>query len=475
VLAFLSELVRPTRRARAVPLGRLAIATVFAFAAVFLAFTLRSTGVRLPFLSHPYVVHAEFLDAAGLDAGNGPQVSVAGVPEGEVTAVRYQDGRARVTMDLSPSARGRVFADASVRVRPFNAANFLQVDIDPGHPSAGPLRAGATIDVSHTSVPVNTDQVLDVLDADTRGYLQILTEQAAVGLDGRGGQLADALARLDPLSRETAQIGDLLDARRTLIAQVVGQSNAIFGTLARRHSELATVIGAGTRALAVTARRAGQIAPAMRELPGVLAQGTATSAALTRTAPVLERALTGLAPAARAFTSGLHAVHGALPALQRIRLATASLTDQTLKPSADLATLTRELGTSVDPAIADYESLDDVIHTVGTHRQQIIQFSDALAGLLSTQDSYGVLGRVKIGGIEPLRPQDLGLSAASARSTGTAPSPMDAMVVQALTALCRRNQPLACVIAAATPGLPGSAVPRSAGLIPVRAGRGSTP
>src|SRR5581483_10541113 len=130
------------------------------------------------------------------------QVSVAGVPEGQVTGVSYDAGRALVTIQLNGDVRGKLFADARLRVRPFNAANFLEVDIDPGHPAAGPLPAGGTIDAARTSIPVSTDQVFDVLDADTRSYLQLLTEQAAIALKGRGGELAQALAQLAPLSSE---------------------------------------------------------------------------------------------------------------------------------------------------------------------------------------------------------------------------------------------------------------------------------
>src|SRR5581483_4927280 len=213
------------RSARSIPPGRLAIASTFTFVALFVIFTLSSMGVQLPFVSHPYTIYAEMDNADGLDAANGPQVSVAGVPEGQVTAVSYDRGRARVTIELNSDVRGKIFADASVRVRPFNAANFLELDITPGHPAAGPLPAGATIDPARSSIPVSTDQVLDILDADTRSYLQLLTEQAAIALHGTGGELAGALARLNPLSREAKVIGEMLAQRRQLIEQLLAASN----------------------------------------------------------------------------------------------------------------------------------------------------------------------------------------------------------------------------------------------------------
>lgn len=467
---FLRELLAPSRTARAIPLGRLAIGSMFVFVVLFVVFTLRSMGVSLPFVDHPYVIHAEFNDAAGLDPGNGPQVSVAGVPDGQVTAVRYVGGRALVTMSLSSDARGRVFNDASVRVRPFNGANFLEVDILPGTPATGPLVAGATIDASRTSIPVATDQVLSVLNADTRAYLQILTEQAAVALHGTGGELAGALHKLAPLSDSALQIGAMLAQRDHLISELVGQSNAIFRTLGRRHAELASVVGAATRLLSVTASRTRELELATRELPSVLAQGQATSGAIAGAAPDVEQALARLAPAASAFTTGLRAARGAIPGLYRFLAAAGSLVDRTLTPSRELERLAGGLGSGIGPAIAGYQDLTKIMQTLVDHEQPISHFSDVISGVLSTQDTYGPVGRLKFIGIEAPRPEDLGLSASAARPGNDGHSQLQLMLSRALGGLCDR-QPVACVLEAATPGLPGSLVPLVRGLLPRRSVR----
>jgi virulence factor Mce-like protein len=467
---FFRELVAPSRTARAIPLGRLAIGAVFVFVALFIAFTLSSMGVQLPFVSNPYEIRAEFVDGAGLDPSNGPQVSVAGVPEGQVTGVRYERGRALVTIDLGSGARGKVFRDARAEVRPFNGANFLQVDILPGHPAAGPLAGGGLIESSRTSIPVATDQVLGVLDADTRSYLQLLTEQAAGALHGAGGELGHALQRLAPLSSEARQIGAMLAQRRSLISQLVGEANVIFRTLGRRHAELADTLRAATRILAVTGSRSREIELATRELPSVLAQGQATSTAIGSVAPELEQALTRFAPAATAFASGLRATRHAVPALESFRAALDSLARATLVPSRELVRFATHLDQGVGSAISSYTDLIQIMRTIVSHKEPISHFSDAISGALSTQDAYGVLGRVKIIGIQTPRPEDLGLTpAAASRAAGNGHSTLEDMLGVALGQLCRRSQPLACVVALATPGLPGSLVPRSQGRVPMLA------
>jgi virulence factor Mce-like protein len=463
VRRFLRELLAPKRTARAIPFGRLAIASMFAFVVLFVAFTLHSMGVELPFVDHPYVIHAWFNDAAGLDPSNGPQVSVAGVPEGEVTGVQYKDGRAFVTIDLGADAKGKVFNDASVRVRPFNAANFLEVDIVPGDPATGALAANGTIDASRSSIPVATDQVLDVLNADTRAYLQILTEQAAVALHGTGGELGRALQQLAPLSTEARQIGAALAERDHLISELVGESDAIFRTLGRRHAELASIVGASTKLLSVTGARTKEIELATRQLPSVLAQGQATSGAIASVAPDVEQALAKLTPAAAAFTTGLGAARRAIPGLYRFLDAARSLTENTLTPSHELEALAGGLATGIAPAIVGYQDLQQIIQTLVDHEQPISHFSDAISGVLSTQDAYGPVGRLKFIGIEAPRAEDLGLSAKAAVPGKSGYSQLQTMVGTALDGLCHRD-PITCVIAAATPGVPGSIVPESRAL-----------
>jgi ABC-type transporter Mla subunit MlaD len=331
------------------------------------------------------------------------------------------------------------------------------------------LPAGGTIDASRTSIPVATDQVLGVLNADTRSYLQILTEQAAVALHGTGGELGHALAQLSPLSTAARQIGDMLAERSKLLSQLVGESNSIFGTLGHRHAELASVISASTKLLSVTAGRTRELSLATRRLPAVLAQGASTSAVVASAGPEVTEALRRLAPAAAAFATGLRAARGAIPALDQFLRAATSLTDRTLTPSHQLEHLTGHLGDGIGAAISGYQDLRSIIQTLVDHAGPISHFSDAISGVLSTQDSYGVLGRVKFIGIEPPRPEDLGLPGIATKPGKDGHSQLQEMVGAALDDLCLK-QPLTCVIAAATPGIPGSIVPAAQGLMPRRIG-----
>jgi ABC-type transporter Mla subunit MlaD len=254
----------------------------------------------------------------------------------------------------------------------------------------------------------------------------------------------------------------MLAQRNRLLSALVGESNAIFGTLGARRAELARVIWAASKILSVTGSRTAQIAEATRQLPAVIAQGGATSQSIAVTAQPLDEALTRLAPAATAFAGGLRETRRAIPALNLFLGAIASLVRDTLTPSRELATLTAHLGDGVGQAVAGYQDLTQVIEALIEHEKPISEFSDAISGALSTQDSYGVLGRVKFIGIQPPTAEDLGLSPAAARASSgrDGHSQLQLMLATALDRLCRGTQPLACVLALATPGLPGSLVKR---------------
>jgi hypothetical protein len=260
----------------------------------------------------------------------------------------------------------------------------------------------------------------------------------------------------------------MLATRNRLISQLVGESNSIFGTLGARRVELARVIATASKILSVTGSRTAEIAAATRGLPAVIAQGGAASHAISSAAPDVERALMRLAPAATAFAGGLRETQRAIPALERFLGAIASLVRGTSTPSRELVTLTAHLGDGVDQAIGGYLDLGGIIRTLIAHERPISQFSDAISGALSTQDSYGVLGRLKFIGIQPPTAEDLGLPSSAARTSSGSDghSQLQVMLASALDRLCRGAQPLACVLAVATPGLPGSLVKRTPTLGP---------
>jgi phospholipid/cholesterol/gamma-HCH transport system substrate-binding protein len=153
------------------------IALVVILIATFLAFTkdvpfTKPFELRATFENSPPIQKNQAVRIAGVDVGNVSKIEPVG---GDSPAVV-------VTMKLKNDALP-IHKDATVKVRPrifFEGNNFF--DIHPGSPSSPELGDGDTIPASQTSAPVQLDQVLGTLQADTRKNLQKL-------LAGYGGAL----------------------------------------------------------------------------------------------------------------------------------------------------------------------------------------------------------------------------------------------------------------------------------------------
>jgi virulence factor Mce-like protein len=162
---------------------------------------------HVPFVTHHYQLKAVFQNAANLRT-NSP-VRIAGVDVGTVKKVSiYKDsngtatGAALVTMSLNKNALP-IHRDATLKIRPklFLEGNFF-VQLSPGSPSAAKLDSGSTVPVAQTSAPVQIDQVLSSLQANTRANLQTLLTGYGDAIDGKPlpGEDADQVPQVKGLT-----------------------------------------------------------------------------------------------------------------------------------------------------------------------------------------------------------------------------------------------------------------------------------
>jgi phospholipid/cholesterol/gamma-HCH transport system substrate-binding protein len=167
---------------------RVAGSRVTAFQAGLIALVLILIGTYLAFtkdipFTKPFELKATFENSAPIQKNQA--VRIAGVEVGKVSKIEPVGGDSPavvVTMKLKDDALP-IHKDATVKVRPriFFEGNLF-FDIHPGTPSSPELDDGETIPASQTSAPVQLDQVLGTLQADTRKNLRKL-------LAGYGGAL----------------------------------------------------------------------------------------------------------------------------------------------------------------------------------------------------------------------------------------------------------------------------------------------
>ena len=147
------------------------IAVVLILIACFLAFSPGN-----PFAS-PFELKATFENATNIQK-NSP-VRIAGVEVGKVKKVEPagdESTAATITMQINEVGLP-IHKDAHVKVRPriFLEGNFF-VELAPGSASSPELESGETIGIAQTDSPVQIDQVLTTLQADTRKNLQNLVQ-----------------------------------------------------------------------------------------------------------------------------------------------------------------------------------------------------------------------------------------------------------------------------------------------------------
>jgi phospholipid/cholesterol/gamma-HCH transport system substrate-binding protein len=253
-------------------------------------------------------VNGSFQTAAGVVPGLGEPVNVAGVNVGQITGTSLAGGHGIIHMELKPGQLPpphRLFRNASAVLFPKTPLKDMEIDIDPGTPNAGVMPEGGTIPVGQTTVPVDSDEVLGALDADTRTWFSSLITDLNEGTTGRGEDIKRLLQNLGPTSVQFRQIGDLLAARRVALAHIVHNLGTVTKAISVKDGQLQTVVRAGDRAVGALASQDVALREAISRLPGTLQQTRATLADSTTLANALGPTATALVPVARRLPSTL--------------------------------------------------------------------------------------------------------------------------------------------------------------------------
>jgi phospholipid/cholesterol/gamma-HCH transport system substrate-binding protein len=255
-----------------------------------------------------FVLKGEFATAQAITPGQGQTVDIAGVEVGQITNVDLVNGRAVVTMEVKPKYAHQIYPNATMLLRPKTGLKDMIVELDPGTPAGGrPVRDGYTVPVSNTQPDVNLDEILAVLDGDTRTYLQLLLNGAATGLEGNGATLAQVFRRFEPTARDAAKFTKLLSQRRQYIRRSIHNFGTFTNALAARDQQLATFVDNSNTVFKHFANQDANLQRTIALLPAALRD---TNRALRQAKAFADQAgpaLGALRPGARAFGPSLAA------------------------------------------------------------------------------------------------------------------------------------------------------------------------
>src|SRR5581483_4293623 len=166
-----------------------------------------------PFASS-FTIHAMFASANGLQPNS--LVRTAGINVGKVTGVSKAPGcssndpqacqASDVTMEIDSSGLP-LHTDASFSIRPriFLEGNFF-VDIHPGTPGSPIAQDGHTFPIQQGTEPVQFDQLLDALPANTRASLQTLLKEYGGAIHQAGSAFSRSIQYWLPAYKYTSLV-----------------------------------------------------------------------------------------------------------------------------------------------------------------------------------------------------------------------------------------------------------------------------
>ncbi|MGH2870124.1 MAG: MlaD family protein [Solirubrobacteraceae bacterium] len=300
--------------------------------------------------ANPYTLHAVFSNANGLKPDS--LVRIAGVNVGKVTSVSTEPGcksvattahacqASEVTMTIDNSGLP-IHADATFAIRPriFLEGNFF-VDLFPGTPSAPIAGDGHTFPIQQGVEPVQLDQVLTGLQADTRHNLQILLQQygKAVVVGGKGFNRS-VKYWLPAYQYSSLVAHDFLGIKPHDLSNYIATQGTTAGALDAHPQNLKNLVTDFNTTANAFARENVALENTVRALPGTLTAAIPAFNALNAAFPPFERF-------AKAFVPGVRStgptVDASLPFITQLRL---------LVQPAELRGLTHDLRPTV-PALA---------------------------------------------------------------------------------------------------------------------------
>ena len=303
---------------------------------------------RVP-LKEGHRVEAVFKTSAGLRKAS--PVRIAGVEVGKVVGFRDGPGATRI-VEFAISDRGRpIHRDATLRIRPrlFLEGGYY-VELSPGSPSAPELEDGAVVPLPQTSIPVQFDQVLGVLDSPVRESLRTTVEELDRALDDGGAEAAARAAR--PLAGALRDTAVLAEAARGTeehdVSRLVRGAARTTKALASDQGRLASLVNGLARTTTALASESRGLRATVRELDGVLGEVPASFRAIDDVLPATDAVLAEARP-------GLRRARAVLPGVER-------LLDQ-LERASSQAELRGLLG-DVRPALGALPSVSDRLTTL---------------------------------------------------------------------------------------------------------------
>ena len=299
-----------------------AVTVLVALVALFLAY---SANQGLPFVP-TRELRVDIADGSDLVVGN--DVREGGFRIGlvsEVKPVQLPTGAvgAQLLLKLDKS-NGSVPVDSTASILPRSVLGLKYVELQKGT-SSRLIADGGILPLTHTSVPVQFDDVFKTFDPKTRTAIQKALVGAGDVLASRGSSLNDTIASLPGLLGHLRPVAQYLSDPRTGLTRFFDDLNLFVGAVAPVAGVNARLFGEAATTFAAITRDPNAYSQTIARSPGALATGTDS---LRTQQPLLVDLTTfgsNLSPAAGELRSALPNINPAIEAGTRTLIRTPSL------------------------------------------------------------------------------------------------------------------------------------------------------
>jgi phospholipid/cholesterol/gamma-HCH transport system substrate-binding protein len=270
-----------------------------------------------PFAS-PFTVHMVVPSANSLSPND--LVRVAGVNVGKVSSISSVAGKQAAEVTMTISSNGLPLhsnATFTIRPRTFLEGNFF-VDVSPGSPSAPTVSSGHTFPIQQVNEPVQLDQILDTLQANTRSNLQTLLQEYGYAVKTAGPSFDQSINYWLPAYEYSAIVEhDLLGLQPHDLSDAIYEQGTVSGAFDAHPQNLESLITNFNTTAAAFARENVSLQDAVADLPKTLSAATPAFNALNTAFPPLRELARTLIPGVQ--SSG-PAIDASLPFINQLRL-----------------------------------------------------------------------------------------------------------------------------------------------------------
>jgi phospholipid/cholesterol/gamma-HCH transport system substrate-binding protein len=279
--------------------------TFVVFVSLAIAFTLYWVGLGggLPSFGSSYQISALMPTAGSLTEG--ARVTMAGYRVGSVTGVQRDGAGALVSMEIDDGRVRPVSSDTRAALRERTPVGENYVALYPGT-SHTMLPSGSVLPMTQVDDYVDVDQLLSVLQGDTRQRARELIEGLGGALAGQGQQLNAFLGGAAQSFSSGSRVVATLAGDRAQIARLVVNLGDLSDAVAQRGDDIGELAHGALTTFQAIGSRDQALRALLDQLPATLSQVRTTSNVLdsvTRTAaPVVENlasAVRELRPAVR--------------------------------------------------------------------------------------------------------------------------------------------------------------------------------